>query len=145
MLRATSEMAVAMNVRSVREKPIRSASSRPFWRATTMSASVVIGMTSSSATAVAAPHPGPLVQEREALLEVQGGMYVLEAHAQLDHGERHLGLDPHDDRDRASKVGHVGDRPERAGGERVHHVQSRDVDDDAPGPVPTDLVHQVVL
>src|SRR5438477_12266804 len=98
MLRATSEMAVAMNVRSVREKPIRSASSRPFCRATTMSLSVVIGMTRSSATAVAAPHPGPLVQEREALFEVQGGVHVLQAHPELDHGESHLALDPHDDR-----------------------------------------------
>src|SRR5437762_2049174 len=114
MLRVTSEMAVAMKVRSVRVKPIRSASSRPFCRATTMSLSVVIGMTSSSATAVAAPHPGPLVQEGEALLKIQCGVDVLQAHPELDHGEGHLRLDPHDDRDRAPEVRHVGDRPQRA-------------------------------
>src|ERR687894_405939 len=40
MLRATSEMAVAINVASVAEQPIWLASSRPDWRATTMSPSV---------------------------------------------------------------------------------------------------------
>src|SRR6266581_985350 len=102
MLRATSEMAVAMKVRSVRVKPSRSASSRPFCRASTMSVSAAIGMTTSSATAVAAPHSGPLVQKGEALFEVQGSVDILEAHPELDHGERHFGLDPHDDRGRAT-------------------------------------------
>ena len=43
MLRVTSEMAVAMSVWSVAENPTRAAISRPFWRATTTSASLDTG------------------------------------------------------------------------------------------------------
>src|SRR3981081_871644 len=108
MLRATSEMAVAMKVRSVLENPSFSASSRPFWRASTISVSAAMGIRASPSTAVAAPRPRPLVQVGEALLAVQGGVDVLQAHTELDHGEGNLGLDPHDDRDRPSQVGHMG-------------------------------------
>src|SRR5258708_6151761 len=109
MLRATSEMAVAMRVRSVRENPSWAARSLPIWRAATMSVSADTVMRTSSATALAAlEHP---VEVRQPLLEVKGGVDLFHAHAELNHGEGHLGLDPDDDHHRPSQPGHVGDRP----------------------------------
>src|SRR3954454_896977 len=91
MLRAISEIAVASSVWSVLgiSRPIASARAR--WRAVTTSASDSIGMRSTASGATE-----PRLQEREPLLEVQGGLDVLEAHAELDHRERDLGLDADD-------------------------------------------------
>src|SRR3712207_5140033 len=132
MLRATSEIAVASSVWSVLVSSSRAASSRARWRAVTTSESDSIAIRVSGAPS------GPTVdglllrlQQREALLEVERGLHVLEVHPQLDHRERDLRLDPDDDRLGAAQPRHHRDAAQRARDEGVHDVERRDVDDDA--------------
>src|SRR5215210_8309002 len=93
MLRATSEMAVAIKVRSVLEKPSSVDSLRPSWRAVTMSSSRAIGTRISSANAVLLPRDA--VEKCEPLLEVECGVHAFEVESQLHHRERDFGLDSH--------------------------------------------------
>src|SRR5712691_3357174 len=141
MFLANSEMAVATTARSVEGKPQCDASSRPFWRAETMSASEFICTRTSSAMSanlmVVALHLA--VKVREALLQVQRGRHALQREPQLDHRERHLRLDPHDDGLRAAQPDHVGDVAQGTGRERIDDVERRDVHDDPPGPDLADL------
>src|SRR5436305_14111998 len=98
MFRATSEMAVAMNVPSVTENPSASARSRPACRAATMSASLSTPMRVRSPTgdlATRAP-----IEHGETLLDIEGRLDVLQAHAEQHHRERHPRLDADEDRDR---------------------------------------------
>src|SRR3954452_24198764 len=97
MLRATSEIAVASSVWSVLESSRSAASSRARWRAVTTSASdsIAIRLSASAGTVTGLL---PVLEQREALLEVECREHVLEAHAELDHREGDLGLDPHDHR-----------------------------------------------
>src|SRR5215213_10304887 len=97
MLRATSEMAVASSVWSVLVSSRPAASSRARWRAVTTSESDSMAMRSSSSGATVL-HALPGLEQRQALLEVQRGLHVLEVHAELDHRERDLGLDADDHR-----------------------------------------------
>src|ERR687885_1973647 len=126
MLRATSEMAVASSVWSVELNCSEAASSRARWRAVTTSASDSIGirLTWSSATR-ARLLPG--LQQREALLEVQGGLDVLEAHAELDHREGDLRLDADDHGLRPAQPGHLRDAAPGAPHEGVHDDERGDV------------------
>src|SRR5919197_4627209 len=94
MLRATSEIAVAISVRSVAENATCEASERPSARAVTTSASELIG-TRTSAFTVARLLSQPS-EQGQALLEVQGCVDAFEVEPELDHGERHLGLDADD-------------------------------------------------
>src|ERR1041384_7052091 len=138
MLRATSEIAVASSVWSVLVSSSAPAISRARWRAVTTSASDSIGMTDGgSSPTVAGLLPWPL-QEREPLLEVECGRDVLEAHAELDHRERDLRLDPDDHGLGPAQPRHSRDALQRARDERVHDVQRRDVDDDPARPVARD-------
>src|SRR3954465_15574535 len=105
MLPAISEMAVAMSVCSVREKPVDAASSRPFWRALTMSCSLSIG-TRSSVGMTTASLPD-LAQEQDALLEVERRIDAIEREAELHHGKGDVRLYPHDDRVGAAKLRRV--------------------------------------
>src|ERR1700761_2886443 len=100
MFRAISEIAVAIIVTSVSENPRSSASWCPALRAATMSSELSIATTISRATVAsdrrcAAPQLAA-IEQREALLEVQRGVHVVERQPQLDHRERHLGLQAHD-------------------------------------------------
>src|SRR5579872_5194014 len=104
MLRATSEMAVAMRVVSVCENPISVARSRPNCLAATMSASDAIGMRTSCISV-----PEDRIEKCEPFFEVDRGVDLFEAHPQLHHRERHLGLNADNDRHRAAQAGHVGD------------------------------------
>src|SRR3954447_3734468 len=139
MLRAISEIAVASSVWSVlgMSRPI--ASWRARWRAMTTSASDSIAIRSAASGAKESS-----LEQREPLLEIQRRLDVLEAHPELDHRERHLGLDADDHGLRAAQARHVRDPAERARDERVHDVERGDVDDDAPRPVAGDLVHDVL-
>src|SRR3954453_5500860 len=132
MLRAISEIAVASSVWSVLVSSSRAASSRARWRAvtTSLSDSIAIRCSESGGT-VARPLLG--LEQRETLLEVQGGLDVLEVHPELDHGEGDLWLDADDHGLGAAQPGHHRDAAQGAGDERVHDVEGRDVDDDAPG------------
>src|SRR5881409_3969848 len=80
MFLANSEMAVATTARSVEGKPQCDASSRPFWRAETMSASESMGTRTSSAMSanlmVVALHLA--VKVREAIFQVQRGRHALQ-------------------------------------------------------------------
>src|SRR5213593_2826881 len=124
MFRATSEIAVAISVRSVAENGIWEASERPSPRAVTTSASEVIG-TRTSASTVARLLRQPS-EQGQALLQVQGRVDALEVEAKLDHGEGHFGLDADDHRVGAAEPGHVGDVAQRARRERVHDVERGD-------------------
>src|SRR5882724_11961250 len=150
MLRVSSEMAAAITVWSPLENPASAARSRPRCRAVTTSTSAVIGISSSSATIEASRSARSaldaelrlVVEEQEAFLEIQRGGHALECETELDHGERDLGLNPDDHGFRAPQPRHVRDVPQRAHGERVHHVERRDVDDHAPGPEAPDALDQ---
>src|SRR5919204_926774 len=146
MLRATSEIAVASSVWSVVVSSSLAASWRARWRAVTTSESDSIAMRLLSwASTATVGGLLPRLEEREALLEVQGGLDVLEAHAEPDHRERDLGRDADDHGHRAAQPRHHRQPAQRARDERVHHVERGDVDDDAARAVARDLRHHVVL
>src|SRR5215510_5366629 len=134
MLRSSSEMAVATTARSVVENPHCVASSRPFWRAATMSASQSIGTRISSAMSahLLAGSPALAVKVRQAFFKVQRGRDALEREPELDHRECHLRLNAHDDGLGPAEPDHVGDVAEGARRERVDDVEGGDVDDHAP-------------
>src|SRR6266850_5183138 len=147
MLRAISEMAAAITVWSPLENPASAAKSRPRCRAVTTSTSAAIGISRSSPTVEASRSALDtelrlVVEEQQAFLEIQRGGHALEREAELDHGERNLGLNPDDHGFRAAQPRHVGDVPERTDGERIHHVERRDVDDHTPGPEAPDALDQ---
>src|SRR5437867_1068196 len=127
MLRVSSEIAVAINVRSIGANPNAAANSRPFWRAKTTSASERTGIDVSPGKSTPAPafrrgaagrpsdatarrrspptglpflaHPFRLgIQEGQPFFQVERGVDVLQREAQLHHGERDLRLDADDDR-----------------------------------------------
>src|SRR5262245_21682391 len=125
MLRASSEMAVATTARSVVENPQCDASSRPFWRAATMSASQSIGTRTSSTMSahLVARSLALAVKVGEALFQVQRGRDTLEREPELDHRERHLRLNPYDDGLSPAEPDHVGDVAEGARRERVDDVE----------------------
>src|SRR3954470_20821914 len=152
MLRAISEIAAAMTVCSPLENPATAASARPCCRASTTSTSAAIVRRSSSPTERAARRslvfgiePAVLraaVEEREAFLEIQDGRHTLQREPELHHRERHIGLDAHDHRLGAAQACHMRDVAERADGKGIHHVERRDVDDDAAAARPPDLGDQ---
>src|SRR5882672_1309221 len=139
MLRAISEMAAAITVWSPLENPASAARSRPRCRAVTTSTSAAMGISSSSATINASratinasraaldAELRLLVEEQEPFFEIQRGGHTLERETELDHGERNLGLNPDDHGFRAPQPRHVGDVAQRPDGERIHHVERRDV------------------
>src|SRR5689334_5740708 len=122
MLRASSDIAVAISARSVDVKPRSRASSRPFWRAVTMSISALTGTviswlaTSASFFVRRRPRDGSqfLIEIGEALFEIERGGDALQSEAELNHGERDLGLDADDDRFRAAQANHVSKVAKRA-------------------------------
>src|SRR5436309_12051227 len=134
MFRASSEMAVVIRTRSVDENPIRAAISLPLCRARTISASDPILTRSSPPMplGLVALRPDLLVQVGEPLLEVEGRRHPLHGQSELNHREGHLRLDADDDRLGPPQPDHLRDVPERARGERVHHVESGDIYDHPP-------------
>ena len=71
-------------------------------------------------------------------------MERLEVQVELDHRDRHVGLDPHDDRLCAAEPGGDGDRAERACDEGVDDVQRPDVDDEPTCTLPANPLGQLV-
>src|SRR4051812_33840486 len=121
MLRATSEIAVASSVWSVELRSSSFASSRARWRAVTTSASDSIAIRLSASTVDRLLELVP--EQRQPLLEIEGGLDVLELHPELDHREGHLGLDPDDHRLRPAQPRHVRDPAQGARDEGVHDVE----------------------
>src|SRR6059058_1237393 len=148
MLRAISEMAAAITVWSPLENPASAARSRPRCRAVTTSTSAAMGISKSSPTVDASRSAaldselGLDVEERQAFLQVEGGRHALERQPELHHRERDLGLDAHDHRFRTTQPRHVRDVAQRANGERIHHVERRDVHDDSARPKPSYALDQ---
>src|SRR5215210_5134190 len=123
MLRAISEMAVAMSVGSGRGNPSRSAMARASALAVTRSASRLTATRTSSVIDVTLAEA---VEHDAQRLEVQ---------AELHHRDRDVRLDPHDHGLRPAEPDRQHDRPQRARDERVDHVQRGDVDDEPAGAV----------
>src|SRR5689334_13143253 len=142
MLRATSEIAVASSVWSVELSSSSFASSRARWRAVTTSASDSIAIRLSASTGERLLEL--VLEQRQPLLEIEGGLDVLELHPELHHREGHLGLDPDDHRLRAAQPGHVRDPAQGARDEGVHDVERGDVHDDPARAVAGDLRHDVL-
>src|SRR5690349_20473401 len=107
MLLAISEMAAAMTVQSPRLKPMCAAMSLPVWRAVTTSVSVVIAIVRSLTTG--SWRFDTFAQEVEPFFKVERDRDAFQRQAELDHGERHLRLDAHDDGFRAAQPGGVGE------------------------------------
>src|SRR5438067_5398154 len=166
MLRVSSEIAVAIRVWSVGPNPRLAASSRPRWRATTMSASVRTAIDVSCASSgetrpdrrdTAKPPADSaagcrsrtwppasrrgrlLVEEGQSFLQIEGGVDTLQAEAELHHGERHFRLHADDDRLGPAQPGHVRDVTHRPDGERVHDVEGGAVDDHPARAMPPHL------
>src|ERR1041385_1689148 len=142
MFRATSEMAVAITVRSDPSKPSCRASSRPFWRAITMSTVERI-MTRISFSMLQGSFR-EMVQESQSLFQVEGRADAFQQQSQLHHGEGDVGLDADDDGLRPAQFEHVGDGPQRARGEGIDDIEHGDIDDDATGTGLADAIRQVV-
>src|SRR6185436_18539659 len=121
MLRATSEMAVAIMVSSLPEKPNCSAKARPCCRALTISASDLMGIR-RSADATGATL-GLFVEVDEAFFQVQGCGHPLKRQSKLHHGKGHVRRNADDDGFSAAQFKHVSDRAQHAHGVRVHHIQ----------------------
>src|SRR5258708_16703076 len=146
MFLAISEIAVAIIVTSVSEKPSCRASSCPAWRAATMSSELLTSTTKSVGTVAPDRRLARVqlpIQQRKPFFEVQRRLHVVEHQAELDHGEGHLRLQADDHRIRAAQPRHVGDRAYRPGGEGIHHVDRGDVDDDAVCAAAAAALHQV--
>src|ERR1043165_6212375 len=112
MLRATSEMAAAINVTSAPLKPSSSASDRPRWRAVTISVAELITVCVSVSID---RHPlGFYVQVGESLLQIQRGAHPFERQTQLHHREGHVGLNANDHRFRSAQFQHVRNRAQRS-------------------------------
>src|ERR1700691_2561054 len=112
MLRASSEMAVAISVWLVASKPRSVASSRPNLRASRKSASSLICTRDSLSTIRSPVRHRP--QVGEALVEIQRGTDVQYAQPKLRHGHRDARLNPHDDCLNAAKTKHGGQAPQCA-------------------------------
>src|SRR6185295_12251202 len=94
MLRATSEIAVAMIVRLLLENPACAARARPCCRAETISVDDCIRTRISRSMRVLEP----LVQERQTFFEVERSGHVLQSEPELHHRQRHLRLNADDHR-----------------------------------------------
>src|ERR671932_2235453 len=129
MFRAISEIAVAINVASVRVKPSRSASVRASARAGTRSASEAM-RTRTSSPAIPAVPLCELVEHCDRLVEVEGSAKRLEVEVEVHHCDRDVGLDADDHGFGPPQPGGDRDRAERARDERVDDVHRADVDDD---------------
>src|SRR5688572_10305024 len=96
ILRATSDMAVAIRVRSDPSKPISIARVRPFWRAVTMSAAELIATRLSFRM-----FQGPLdqsIQIGEPLFQIQSRANPFQRQPQLYHRKSHIRLNAHNHR-----------------------------------------------
>src|ERR1700754_949650 len=96
MLRAISEIAVAINVGSGRSKPSRSAIARPSARAATRSSSVLITRRTSSLIPVI-PLRQAIEQSRR-FVEVECHLQRFEVQSELDHGDGYIRGDTDDHR-----------------------------------------------
>src|SRR5439155_1045002 len=146
MLRASSEIAVAIRTRLLFGKPSSEARARPRCRAVRISTSEPMGTRVSSPTRPLSTFVplDLLIQEREPLLQVERRCHPLQREPQLHHREGDLGLEADDHGLCPAQADHVGDVAQHTGGEGIHHVERRHVDDDAARPKASHLLHQSI-
>src|SRR6185436_2990082 len=142
MLRVTSEMAVAISVRSEPLKPAVRAMPRASSRAVTMSSDRWIGMRASFLIEHLALRV--LVQVGKPFLQIKGRPHAFQGQTQLDHCEGDIRLDADNDCLRATQLEHVRDGAQGSRGERIDDVQDGDVDDDPPGTVFAHALGEVI-
>src|SRR5919106_1435499 len=142
MLRATSEIAVAMSVASVLEKPSSRARRLPSARATTMSRSEAMGTRTSSSIAFPLSPPP---EECQPFLQIERGVHPFQGQPQLNQGESHLRLDSDNHRFRPLQLGHQGHGAEGTRYERVHDVEGGNVENHPLRPVASHVLGEVVL
>src|SRR5277367_3091912 len=136
MLRATSEIAVAISVSSLLERRSGVAMARAFCRANRMSTSARIGTTVSMSLATNGEHSIlPRAKEGETVFQVECRRGSFQPQAELHHREGNVRLDADDDGVRSQYPHHLGNAAQRADGEGIHDVQHRHIDDDAGGPM----------
>src|SRR3954454_14550262 len=121
MLRASSEIAVAMSVASPGVKLSAVATERPVWRAVTMSRSDRMG-TRISFSKCSSARLELAIQVGHPFFQVESSGDVLHPQSELHHRERDVGLDPDDDGLRAPQPDHLCQLLQGPGGERIHHV-----------------------
>src|SRR5215471_14004104 len=119
ILRATSDIAVAISVSSLEEKRRPDTKLRACWRAVRTSTSALIGTTSSPASVMASRFPAvPHVEQVKTVLEVEGRHRPFQGQPKLHHRKRHVRLDPDDDAFRPEQLDHLGNAAQRADSER---------------------------
>src|ERR1700719_2223661 len=144
MLRASSEMAVAIMVGSLPEKPIWVARSRPFCRAAMMSPTWLMGKSASSSGIVnILAHPRR--HQFQTFFKIKSRGDAIERQPKLHHRKGDVGLNPHDHHFCAAQFGSLSDATKSSRGKGIHHIKSADVDHDAARTKLTYLVSQLVL
>src|SRR5271155_1344943 len=143
MLRASSEMAVAMSVASPGEKPSSIARARPFWRAVTISWSELMATWISPALTVALSVCVLefLSQIRQTFLQVQRRRNAFQCQPQLNHRKSHFGLNSYDNRFRAAQPNHMSYLAQRPRGKRVHYIHGGNIDDNRTRAKLNNLLH----
>src|SRR5215467_16377238 len=134
MLRASSEMAVAMSVASPDEKPSSRARDRPFWRAKTMSWSELMATRISirdTESSLSLHGLKFLVQIGQTFLQIEGCSNAFQSQTELHHRKSDFRLDSNNDGFGAAQFDHVGNFAQRARGKRVHDVHGGYINDDA--------------
>src|SRR5262249_43980502 len=130
ILRATSDIAVAMSVSSLPENRSPDTSPRTFCRASTTSTCALIGTISSRGSLIARRfRDGSCLESVKAILQIERRHCPFEAKAELHHRKRHLRLDTNDDAFCSQQLDHLRDATQRADGKRIHHIEHRHVDD----------------
>src|SRR6266481_8237198 len=115
MLRASSDMAVAISVASPVEKPSSVARARPLCRAATISWSELMATRISPALTVSLSVYVLefLSQVRQTFFQVQRRRNAFQRQSKLNHGKSHFRLNPHDHCFRSAQPDHVCDLSQR--------------------------------
>src|SRR5438045_8807448 len=122
MLRASSDMAVAISVASPLEKPSSVARARPLCRAATISWSELMPTRISPALTVSLSVYVLefLNQVCQTFLQIQCRRHVFQAQPQLHHRKGYFRLNPHNHPFRSPPLDHVRNLPHRPRGDLAH-------------------------
>src|SRR5258705_6339887 len=146
VLRASSLAAVTILVWSTRLKARPTAHWRVTCRTRTTSSSECTSSVCSRTVGIQPPaRAEPAADQSHALLRVQRGANSVQVYPELDQGDGDRGPHAHHHGLRVQDARHAGDVGERAADEGVDDLQCRDVDEHPSGPMPDDLLGQLVL
>jgi len=85
-----------------------------------------------------------ILQQRQRFLQIESGRHVAKFQTQLDHGESYLRLNAHDHGPRSAEAYHLRQIADCSRRERIHHIENRNVDNDALGAIPANVRGQIV-